>query len=74
MNAIVLNMTTYRRLDDSVADRVRSRLRGFAKPLVTYAIACAESLQRKTGCTDSEAVSAGVRWAKTHAGQPENVA
>lgn len=74
MNAIVLNMTTYRRLDDSVADRVADRLRGFAKPLVRYAVALAESYRRKTGCNDSEAVSYAVRFAKSHAGETGDAA
>lgn len=48
----------------TVAERVRTRLPGYAQCVVRYAEVFAESYQRKTGCSDNVAIAAGVRCAK----------
>ena len=70
MSAVILDMATYRCLDQTVSERVRDRLRNFAGYIVTQAIARALNWQKQTNCKDSEAISHAVRWAKQAAGQP----
>ena len=63
MSAVILNFADFH-ARKTVAQRVRDRLPGYAQCVIRYAEVFAESYQRKTGCSDNEAVSAGVRCAK----------
>jgi len=73
MSAVIYHMAAHRRAEP-ISERVRSRLRGFAGYLIAQATAHAENWQRMTNCTDGQAVSVGVRWAKNKAGQGPQVA
>ena len=66
MSAVIVNLADFRRNDArTIAERVAARLPGVAKCVVRYAQVFAESWQRKTGCSDTEAVNVGVRCGKS---------
>lgn len=64
MSAVILDFSTHGNSGQSIAERVKARLPGFAPDVVSYAQVFAESYQRKTDCKDIDAVNAGVRHAK----------